>query len=309
MENILQWGLDLIRQIQNYANPSLTAFMLGITWLGSTMAYLILLPFIFWCVDEKKGLKLGIAVLISAWINLTFKFLFDQPRPFFLAYDPVVGMIPERFGGFPSGHAQNALVLWVIIASWIKRKWAFAAAALVVLLVSFSRIYLGVHFPTDILGGWALGGLVLCVYFVFGKRLEKTFEQAGFRAQMISFAAVSFVMILYRPAEALLMPGGILLGMGAGYLLNKRFTGFKSSILPGEQKPVRYVIMAARFVLGIAVTAVLSAAIRKIIPTARGTSWFLLVYFGLHGVIGLWVSAGAPWLYCKLRLAKRQENS
>ena len=85
MENILQWGLDLIRQIQNYANPSLTAFMLGITWLGSTMAYLILLPFIFWCVDEKKGLKLGIAVLISAWINLTFKFLFDQPRPFFLA--------------------------------------------------------------------------------------------------------------------------------------------------------------------------------------------------------------------------------
>jgi membrane-associated phospholipid phosphatase len=302
MENILQWGLNLIRQVQSWANPPLTGFMLGITWLGSAAAYLVLIPFIYWCVDEKKGFQLGLAILISAWLNLSFKYLLNQPRPFFPGYDPSVGMIPEKLGGFPSGHAQNALVMWLITASWIKRKWAYAAAGLIILLVSFSRIYLGVHFPTDILGGWALGGLV-CGCFALKDRLGLLLENAGPRAQMITIAAVSFIMILYRPGEELLMPGGILLGMGAGYLLNGRYTGFRSSVPPAGAK---YLIMSGRFVLGIAVTVLIFALMRKIIPAIRGSSSFLIICFALFGLIGLWVSAGAPWLFCAARLAEKQ---
>jgi membrane-associated phospholipid phosphatase len=301
MESVLQWGLNFIRQVQSYANPPLTGFMLGITWLGSTAAYLLLLPLIYWCVDEKKGFKLGLAILISAWLNLSFKYLLNQPRPFFPGYDPSVGMIPERLGGFPSGHAQNALVMWIITASWIKRKWAFIAASLVVLLVSFSRIYLGVHFPTDIPGGWALGGLVLCGWFTLKDRLELLLENAGRRAQMITAAAVSFVMILYRPDEGLLMPGGILLGMSAGFLLNRRFIGFKSPYAG----PAKYLILAGRFILGIAVTVLIFALMQKIIPLVRNSSSFLIISFALFGLIGLWVSAGAPWLFCTARLAER----
>jgi membrane-associated phospholipid phosphatase len=308
MESVLQWGLNFIRQIQSHANPPLTGFMLGITWLGSTTAYLLLLPLIYWCIDEKRGFKLGLAILISAWLNLSFKYLLNQPRPFFPGYDPSVGMIPERLGGFPSGHAQNALVMWIIIASWTKRKWPFIAASLIVLLVSFSRIYLGVHFPTDILGGWALGGLVLCGWFTLKDRLELLLENAGQRAQMITAAAVSFIMILYRPDEALLMPGGILLGMGAGFLLNRRFIGFKSPPPFAGTGPAKFLILAARFVLGIAVTALIFTIMQKIIPLFRGGSSFLIVYFALFGLIGLWVSAGAPWLFCTARLAKRGEK-
>jgi membrane-associated phospholipid phosphatase len=305
MESVLQWGLNLIRHVQSYANPPLTGFMLGITWLGSTTAYLILLPLIYWCIDEKKGFKLGLAILISAWLNLSFKYLLNQPRPFFPGYDPSVGMIPERLGGLPSGHAQNALVMWIIIASWIKRKWAFIAAGLVVLLVSFSRIYLGVHFPTDIPGGWVLGGAVLSGYFALKDRLEQLLESVGLRAQMISIAAVSFIMILYRPEEGLLMPGGILLGMGAGYLLNRQYIGFRSSVPFAGTRPVKYLILAGRFVLGIAFTVLIFSFMQKIIPLVRGSSSFLIVCFALFGLIGLWVSAGAPWLFGIVRLAQR----
>ena len=300
------WGLQIIRQVQSLANPLLTSTMLGITWLGSTMAYLVLLPFIYWCIDEKKGLKLGFAVLISAWLNLSFKFLFHMPRPFFPAYDPSVGMISERLGGLPSGHAQNALVMWIIIASWIKRKWAFAAAGIIILLVSFSRIYLGVHFPTDIFGGWILGALVLCFYFVFKTRLEELLEKAGVRAQMISITAVSFIMILYRPNEELLMPGGILLGLGAGYILNKLYIGFTGSVLYAEKYSKRFLLAIARFIPGIAVTFFINTVMQKIIPAIHGSSWFLLGYFILYGLIGLWVSAGAPLLFVKLNLAEKR---
>jgi membrane-associated phospholipid phosphatase len=335
MEAVLQAGLDIIRTIQSFSHPSLTTLMRIITAFGSTQAYVILLPLVYWCIDEKKGLRLGIAVLVSAWINISLKFLLNQPRPFFEAYDPALGMIAEELGGFPSGHAQNSLVKWFIIASWSKRKWPYAAAALICLLISFSRIYLGVHFPTDILGGWMLGGLVLCAYFFLVKQLEpqpdgesrgrgflkECIERGGFRAELMAAAAAAFIMILYRPSEEAIMPGGMLFGMALGYSLNKRYIGFKSSGVLGKTGIAKYTVLACRFLLGIAVTALIFAAFEKITPENRfsgrestslfgeTSDYYLILYFLRFVCMGLWVCAGAPRLYCFLRLAEHNEEA
>ena len=308
MENILQWGLDFIRQIQGQGSPALTAIMIGITWLGSAAAYLILIPLIYWCVDEKKGFRLGLAILISAWLNITMKFLFDQPRPYFSAYDPTLQLIPEKMGGLPSGHAQNALVMWVIIASWLHRKWAYIAAALICLAVSFSRMYLGVHFPSDILAGWFLGGAVLCVYFLLGRKIQDILEKGGFRARMISIALVSFIMILYRPTEDFLIPGALLLGLGSGYILNLRYVQFESSVISAAKPAVQFLHKAARVIIGLIVTGLIHIVFREIIPLVRGTSLFVLAYFLQYGLIGLWMSIGAPWLFFVMRIAKKQAH-
>jgi membrane-associated phospholipid phosphatase len=302
MEDALQWGLDCIRAIQAYASPPLTAAMRIITSLGSAVAYAVLIPLVCWCVDAKKGLRLGVAVLVSLWINTLLKLLLDQPRPFFEGYDPSVGMIPERLGGFPSGHAQNSLVLWIIIASWGKRKWLTGLAALICLLVSFSRVYLGVHFPTDILGGWLLGGAVLCAYFTLGPRLEAVIARGGFRAGMIASAAAAFVMILYRPNAQALMPGALLLGLGVGYCLNRRYIGGGGSALLGTGGAAKYLIPPARFALGFAGLWLLSAAFTKLDPQFRSWGNYYLFFFFRYAVLALWISAGAPWLFRCLRL-------
>ena len=306
MEALLQWGLDVIRGIQSYANPPLTAFVQIITELGSPVAYLVLIPFIYWCIDEKKSLRLGIAVLISAWLNFTLKYLLDQPRPFFPGYDPSLGMIAEKMGGFPSGHAQNSLVLWIIIASWGKKKLHYILAALFCLLIGFSRLYLGVHFPTDILGGWFFGGIVLCGYFLAGSRIEALLTAHGWRAGMMASAAIAFIMILYRPSADVLMPGGIILGMGTGYILCKRYIGFTAAL--NKKNAVRYLILLTRFISGIAIMALLYIATGKISAMFRDTGNYQLIVFLRYVIVALWVSAGAPW-FCKLlHLANSDEQ-
>jgi len=310
MESVLQWGLDFIRLIQSHASPPLTTVMIGITWLGSSTAYMILIPLIYWCIDEKKGFRLALVILVSAWLNVTLKFLCEQPRPFFAAYDPSLGMISEKLGGLPSGHAQNALVMWIIIASWIKRKWAYSAAAFICLIVSFSRVYLGVHFPTDILAGWLLGGLVLCAYFLLNEKIEALLAKGGERAQMICVAAVSFLMILYRPSDDFIMLGAVFLGLGGGYILNRRYVKFTSAVAAAnhaaKNQLAKYLRLCVRFVLGLTVTALILVLFRKITPADRSTSYFMIIYFARYALIGLWAGVGAPWLYCVLRLAEKR---
>jgi membrane-associated phospholipid phosphatase len=307
MEGVLQWGLDFIRLIQSFANPPLTAVMRIFTGLGSSAVCVILLSLLYWCYDEKKGLRLGLALLISVWLNLTFKLLLNQPRPFFPAYDPAVGMIPEQLGGLPSGHAQNSLVMWTIIASWGRRKRFFAAAAVLCLLISFSRIYLGVHFPSDILGGWLLGGAVLFGYFLLVPHIEALLERGGFRAKMYAASAAAFIMILYRPADEALMGGGLFFGMAAGYNLNKRYIGFKSAGVSGRSKAAKYAVLGARFFLGIAGMVLVFAASGKILHLTRQSDFYYIFYFIRLVIAALWVSAGAPWLFRVFRLAGAQE--
>ncbi|MDR1839143.1 MAG: phosphatase PAP2 family protein [Treponema sp.] len=303
MEPVLQWGLDFIRVVQTIASPPLTVIVRAITHIGGETAYMVLLPFLYWCIDEKKGLRLGLAVLISAWINMSLKFLLDQPRPFFEGYDPSLGMISERLGGLPSGHAQNTLVMLFIIASWIKKKWAFVCAAVLCILIGFSRIYLGVHFPTDIIAGWILGGIVLCGYFMLGDRIEILLVKGGFRAGMIASAAVSFLMILYLPGKELLLPGGILLGIGAGYCLNRRYVGFSANALLRRTGIKKYFTMAVRFVFGITIFALFIFAIGKVIPQIANSNNEKLSGFACYVIIGLLISVGVPWVFVKLRLA------
>jgi hypothetical protein len=262
---------------------------------------MVLLPFLYWCIDEKKGLRLGLAVLISAWINMSLKFLLDQPRPFFEGYDPSLGMIGERMGGLPSGHAQNTLVLLFIIASWLKKKRAFVFAAVLCLLIGFSRIYLGVHFPTDIFAGWVLGGVILCGYFVLGDRIEAFLVKGGFRAGMIASAALSFVMILYLPGKELLMPGGTIFGLGIGYCLNRRYVGFAANALLGRAGIEKYLIFAVRMLLGITGFLLIFVAAGRLIPRESGNQ--NLYGFLQAALAGLWVSVAAPWVFVKLRLA------
>jgi membrane-associated phospholipid phosphatase len=302
MEPILLWGLDFIRMIQTIASPPLTAVMRFITAIGGVAVYLALIPLIYWCVDEKKGLRLGIMILISIWVNLSLKYMLDQPRPFFEGYDPSVGMSSEKTGGLPSGHAQNTLVMFFILASWVKKKWAYVCASALCLLIGFSRIYLGVHFPPDVLAGWILGGVILCGYFLSSGKIEDLLVKGGFRAGMIATSALSFVMILYIPVKELLMPGGTLLGLGFGYCYNRRSVGFSTNALPEATDHKKYLMLFAKVILGLGGLILIFFRVSSFVPHSSSNQ--NLYAFAVSMITGLWISIAAPWIFIKLRLAE-----
>ncbi|MDR2575885.1 MAG: phosphatase PAP2 family protein [Treponema sp.] len=305
MEEVLQWGLDCVRQIQTLSTPGLTIIMRIISNIGSAAVYMVLIPLIYWCVDKKKGLRLAVVLLISAWINLALKFLLDQPRPFFEGFDPSVLRVAATFGGLPSAHAQNSLVILMIIASWgliskLSRTAHLCLAALLCLLIGFSRVYLGAHFPTDVFGGWLLGGFILAVYFLAGSRIEAWLEAP--RTGLIAAAALAFAMNMYRPSEYLLMPSGMILGLGFGCFLCRRYINYNASV-KDRTGAAKYLTLLVRYAVGITAMILLYVAAGKAVNGLRNSGNYPLYVFMRYVFVAIWVSAGAPWVFCKLRLA------
>lgn len=297
MNGILAWGLDIVRVIQSMGNPALTAAMKALSFLGSEHAYLLLLPFFYWCVDERKGLKLGFVFFVSSWLNASLKTLWAQPRPY--DFDPAVGLAHEKTYGLPSGHAQGSAVFWGVVGSWLRRPRGLLVAAALPLAVGFSRVYLGVHFPTDVFAGWALGLLVLALYAAFGPLAEALFAAASPRVRLIAFAAAALAMnALHREDVSF---GAVLLGMGAGYVLMRERWSFRAS-LGASGGGASAAERAARYGIGVAALAVLYVGLKALFP-GEDSAYYRLFRFLRYGALGFWVSAGAPWLFLRLKLA------
>src|SRR4030042_866321 len=126
MEAIWQWGLDVIHTVQSVHGPVLGTIFKAITFLGEGGFFLILLPLVLWCVDFAFGARLAFFFLFSTFVNSGVKGLFAHPRPFDL--DPTVKLHDTEGYGFPSGHSQSSVVVWGIIASYVRKWWFWVIA-------------------------------------------------------------------------------------------------------------------------------------------------------------------------------------
>jgi len=275
----------------------------------SLLLWLIPLPLVYWCVNEKKGLLLGIVILISLWINISVKFLMEQPgqiwlfRFFFNESERVIGAAADNAARGPSLIAQNTLVTLFIIASWFGKKIFYISAALLSVLIAAAVILLGRQSCVDAAAGWICGGIILCGYFLLSGRIESLVSAGGFRAGIICGASVSFIMILFPPAKEAIMTSGLLLGMILGYSLNNRFVKFNSADLRENAGARKFLVLAARFILGTAILVLMLYRVEKIIPVISQRQNIKLYSFLCYLLISLWVYVAAPWVFIKLRLA------
>jgi membrane-associated phospholipid phosphatase len=292
MEGIWQWGINLIIVIQQVHGPVLDGIFRAITFTGEEQFYLFLFPLILWCIDYSFGAVLAIFFLLSDTVNIFFKELFRHPRPFDLS--PGLKLSEADGYGMPSGHAQMAVTVWGAIAVRVQKTWFWVVATIIVLLIGFSRIYLGVHFPTDVFAGWIIGCILLAIYIVARSPLEKWIAGLNLWQQLLLAMGVPLLLLLLGHSAEALTSSGTLFGAGVGLVFARRYVSFSVSG-PWWHR-------AVRFLIGIIVLFALYLGLKAVFPPG-GTVAGDIFRFLRYALIGGWLVLGAPWLFRLMRLA------
>lgn len=158
---------DAVRyRVYSMRSDKLTVFWRLITHSGDRYVVIILgiILLLIKSLREKYGVKFAIAALSSTALYQIMKYIFQRPRP-----DLALRLIEQGGYSFPSGHSMNCLVSYGILIYLLLRycenrrlaKLLSFGLGLLTILIGFSRVYVGVHYPTDIIGGWSLGIAVL----------------------------------------------------------------------------------------------------------------------------------------------------
>ncbi len=318
MDSLYDFGIQLILALQSM-NPALEGLMKFFSFLGTIEFYLLLIPFIYWIVDVHLGIRVFFLLITTDFLGIFFKQLLHQPRPYWIGDVKQMGI--ETSYGIPSTHASDSLAIWGYLAYRLRKGWLWAISCLVVFIIGISRLYLGVHFPTDVLGGWLLG-LTAIVLFVIGERLLLPWLGKQSQASLIGLGfGISILMIVIGKLVNILISSSPDPAAWAQFSTEARsYTHYftLAGALFGAVAGFVLMLHSARF-------QVKSAWWQRSACYLLGIASLLLIYFGLdmlfgsiavdesilgyvlryvrYGTVSFWVMFGAPWTFLKIRLA------
>jgi membrane-associated phospholipid phosphatase len=330
-ESVLAWGIDLILQLQASIGDWAAGPLNFFTFLGYEEWYLLMMPFVFWCVDAGLGLRLAFLLSLSNSVTVAFKLVLHDPRPYWL--DPRVRLLTEGEPSFgiPSGHALNGIAIWGALAQAVRKPWAWLAAGLVIFLIGFSRVVLGVHFPTDVLAGWAIGIVLLYLVTKFEAPVVRWYRKLGGLARFgVVFGAALYIIVSgylisgkvradfpLPPAwgetaasagsaepidpfdpSTFVTNAGVLFGAVMGFTWLQQRGGFVTAG-PWWQRILRFAVGMA---VAIAIWAGLDAVFAMLAEDA--TLLGVILRFIRYALIGIWVAVLAPRTFIRLGWAR-----
>ena len=322
MDSLISFGVSFITAFQSLGTW-LEAPMKFFSFLGSENFFLLFLPFIYWCVDAALGLRVGLILLVGTGLNDLFKMAMHGTRPYWVS-TKVQGLASETSFGVPSGHSQIGAGLWGMIAAYLRKTWVWVVSLLLVFFIGLSRLYLGVHFPHDVLLGWTLGFLTLWAFVKFWDPVAARLKAMSFGNQILTACAVSLAMVLLGALIVLLSKGfvlpadwivnatrnggdapdpftldgvitaaGTLFGLCVGLAWKTPRGGFSAEGPLWKR--------AARYAVGLVGIFVFYAGLKAIFPSDPGLVTYIFRYIR-YIFVGFWVSGGAPWVFAKLQL-------
>ncbi len=181
---VLAIDVAITREFQENQSPWLSTTMVAVSYMGNTLplqiGLIVLAAVLFWIVRlYLEAVTVLVVSAVSALLNISIKLLVDRPRP----NSRLVDVIQHANGlSFPSGHVMSYVAFWGLIFSFTVilfrgnhwwRVVLLVVSALFVVLVGPSRIYLGDHWASDVLGGYIFGGIWLCVALLIYFKLKE----------------------------------------------------------------------------------------------------------------------------------------
>ncbi len=301
-------------------SPVLDGIMKFFSFLGTIEFYLLLIPFVYWAVDARLGFRLLLVLIGTDFLAVGFKQLLRQPRPYWIG--DVKALDQETSYGIPSSHASDSLAVWGYLAYRLKKGWLYALWVTVTALIGLSRMYLGVHFPTDVLAGWLIGLAALLIFVASEGWAASRLERLSSSGQIgISFALSLLIILAGWIINLLIAPcpdppawaqyalqargvahyftlAGSLFGAAAGYVLMRLRLRFQTHG-SGWQ-------LAGRYLLGIAGVLVIYLGLDMLFGSlaADESTIGLVLRYLRYAAVTFWAIFGAPWVFLKLKLAQ-----
>lgn len=299
--------------------------MQAVTFLGSEYFFMVMLPFLYWCIDARLGIQYAAMTVFSNYFSGIFKLIFRLPRPFWVD-SRVQAWTTETSFGMPSGHATSSISTWGVLMSHVKKNWAVILMAILVFLIGLSRIYLGVHFLSQVLAGWLLGGMILFLLLRFSEPLLAWFLRFSLpiKIGLIFLAAVLMVVIqslLSIPLEGVAWPANWITNAsnalpgtpfkpvdieGAFTLAGTWFGGFAGAAWYHHKFGMLNTAgslwkKALRFLLGVIVLIGMWYGLDQIFPQTADLGAYLLRSVR-YAILGLWLTVFAPLIFQKIHL-------
>lgn len=291
--------MNFLYLLEGIRCPFLDALFSVITYLGDEVCFILIVLLMFWCVDKRMGYYLIAVGFAGTILNQTLKIMFRVPRPWVL--DPaftIVESAREAATGysFPSGHTQNAVGIYGCIALWDRRRWVKCLALLVVVLVPFSRMYLGVHTPMDVGVSAVLAAVLVLLFYPIMRRSDDkpVYMTAALAAvALIGVCSILYVMLASFPSDidaenlshavgnAWKLTGAAI-GIVLVWFVDAKHLHFETGAKWYAQ--ILKIVLGAAVVLG--VKSVLKAPLHAILPDHLGD---LIRYFTVA------VTAGILW--------------
>ena len=316
MENLHLFEIPWIVLLQKQGLDGLHFYRI-LSFLGAEVFYL-LVPILLLGIDRSRGIAFTALLLLGNTISSLLKLGLHWPRPYWVD-DRIIALTPlETSYGMPSGHALFAFSLWGFLALEYPRRGGFLLAMILASAVGLSRVYLGVHWPSDVLAGAALGCVILWIFRRSWPNIQPRLQRLSSRGAVLWSLFFSgsilglnlLVCTLWAPdpdpASWKVNPvfaraidprsAGMLLGLGIGFTLARRA---QRTALPNSTRA--RVIQTVLGAAGIGLLLVwMKSQLNKISP-----EWAAHTEFPRSFLAGLWLAHGAPWLRTQVGTPRR----
>ncbi|MDD2259129.1 MAG: phosphatase PAP2 family protein [Bacilli bacterium] len=289
--------LNIIRFFRDISIPFIDNLMQIITFFGEQYVLILVLSTIYFVFNKEAGEKIAYSIFTSLGLNNIFKGIIKINRPF--VTDPTIDAVRiETATGysFPSGHSQNAAVTFSSVAYHFKKKWLWITASILIFLVGISRVFLGVHYLSDVIVGISLGlgSTLLCslLYEKFkGSLLSKSLL---FGITLLAF--VPFLALFYRPNQADMLiykdfytAFALFLGFIPAVIIENKFVNFNCL----NSLKIRLI----RLAIGLVIILGTYVGLKMIFPPENiyfdMLRYFLVIFIGL----GIYPLIAKKWLF------------
>ncbi len=227
------WEVSLMEWLQTNLPSGAVSVISFFSAFGEELLLVLILGLLYWGFDKKMGKTVGVNVLMGLIWNPMIKNVFLRRRPYFdhegIKILRVVDKSADAYDiaaqgfSFPSGHSADAVTMYTSIAMQLKKRWMTCLAVILPLLVGFSRVVVGAHYPTDVLAGWALGCLSICVVSLLRKAIKN--EPAFYGVLLLT----AIPGLFYCRSADYFTSLGLMLGFMAGDLFEQKKVRFENT--------------------------------------------------------------------------------